>query len=518
MSSSRIHHTEVSQRDQLGITLGWISLAGLVVGLLGLAGNAVFSWWIYAALGIGGVFGIAYLSIRKDAALAALTSPNSRYRANTGLFLVGVFGILVLANYIAGRHYKQFDLTKNSLNSLSPQTKEVVKNLKEDVTVTAFYATAGARGADGQRVKDMLRQYKELSPKLKFELIDPVADPAKALAKAGSGPDSTGMAMVPSNVVWFESGGRKESVYNVGEKEFSSAILKVTRPTKKKVYFLYGHGEGYIDGSDETSLSAIKRYLTDVNYDVSRLVLMTTKTVPTDAALVVIAGLHQALNPKEQTALSDYLNQGGKMLLLLGFKQPVPTQLLGNWGIEVGSTMISDPSNPQFAVVQRFETHPVTRQCQLAVLPTAVPVTAAGTPPAGVTVTSVLKAQDSATGEVSVGVVATKGETPPQQPGMPPPPAPSPDQKSSRVVVLGSASVMNDQGVMSYGRYNKALILNTLNWLAEEDALVNIPPKDPESPPVTLMPQQARWIRLVSLLIMPLGVLLFGVGVWWRRR
>ena len=37
--SSRIHHTELSQNERMGIVLGWVSLALLVVGLLGYAGN-----------------------------------------------------------------------------------------------------------------------------------------------------------------------------------------------------------------------------------------------------------------------------------------------------------------------------------------------------------------------------------------------------------------------------------------------------------------------------------------------
>ena len=50
--SSRIHHTELSRRDHLGITLGWVSLALLVVGLIGYLGNNTLVLWVKIALGL----------------------------------------------------------------------------------------------------------------------------------------------------------------------------------------------------------------------------------------------------------------------------------------------------------------------------------------------------------------------------------------------------------------------------------------------------------------------------------
>ena len=158
------------------------------------------------------------------AAKAVLFNPSTGAGINTTALTLIVLAILVMVNYIAGRHKHQIDLTRQHLYTLSPQTKEVVKNLKDEVQITAIYQLAGRRGFEGQRARDLLQQYKDVSPKIKFEMLDPVADPAKAMAKG----------VQTMDVIWVESGGRKETVYTVGEQEVSSAILKVTRPERRR--------------------------------------------------------------------------------------------------------------------------------------------------------------------------------------------------------------------------------------------------------------------------------------------
>lgn len=518
--SSRIHHTELSRRDAIGVALGWVSLALLVVGLIGYLGNNTLVPWVKIVLGLGVAAGVAYLAIRGQAAKAAVLSPSTGAGANTTALTLIVLAILVLVNYVAGRHKTQIDLTKQNLYTLSPQTKEVVKALKEEVQLTAVYQLAGRRGAEGQRARDLLKQYKDLSPKVKFEMLDPVADPAKAMAK---GIQSTDM-------IWVESGGRKETVYTVGEQEISSAILKATRPQKKKVYFLFGHGERDIESSDRDGLSDAKSVLERLNYETSKLVLQTVKEVPADCAVLVVAGPKSGLPANEQKMLARYLENGGKMLLMLDPKTPVPAELVSPWGVEVGNNIVIDPRlGGGQALVEKFETHQITKDLQIALFPLARSVTPAATPPSGVTATSLAKTPsmawadtkldgpyqqdvDDMTGPVSLAVVAQKEQT-----------TDTPNQtddkkKSTRLLVVGNSAYATNAAFQAVNLSDGVFFLNSVNWLAEEEALISIPPKEPERNTITLMDSQSRWIFLTTVLIIPLGVLLSGVFIWWRRR
>ena len=59
-----------------------------------------------------------------------------------------VLGILGALNYLACRHTKQFDLTKDQRYSLSDQTQKILGGLKEDVKIPYFQRAAHmARGA-----------------------------------------------------------------------------------------------------------------------------------------------------------------------------------------------------------------------------------------------------------------------------------------------------------------------------------------------------------------------------------
>jgi ABC-type uncharacterized transport system involved in gliding motility auxiliary subunit len=65
---------------------------------------------------------------------------------------------------------------------------------------------------------------------------------------------------------------------------------------------------------------------------------------------------------------------------------------------------------------------------------------------------------------------------------------------------------------------NRDLGLNTINWLASDEDLISIRPKEPEDRRITMTNGQFRWVLISSQFILPLIVIFAGVSVWWRRR
>ncbi|HEX2998703.1 MAG TPA: hypothetical protein VHR86_00425, partial [Armatimonadota bacterium] len=154
--ASRYHHTELSRRAQFGISLGWASLVLLLGGLISYAGNNTLTPSVKVIFGLGILLGVGYLAIRKDAACAAVFNARTGSRANSTVAILAVVGILGFANYIATRHTRQFDSTRNQLHTLSPQTRDVLKGLKEPITITAFYQLSGRGGMEGQQARELL--------------------------------------------------------------------------------------------------------------------------------------------------------------------------------------------------------------------------------------------------------------------------------------------------------------------------------------------------------------------------
>ena len=116
-------------------------------------------------------------------------------------------------------------------------------------------------------------------------------------------------------------------------------------------------------------------------------------------------------------------------------------------------------------------------------------------------------------GPVTMGVAVTKDLSGPAPTGKT---ASGKTGKIARLVVLGSADMAaNDFTRLVPG--NGYLAAGAINWLAEEDALVNIPPKDETPETVTLTDPQRRVVS-TTVYALPLGAMLMGVFVWWKRR
>jgi ABC-type uncharacterized transport system involved in gliding motility auxiliary subunit len=65
---------------------------------------------------------------------------------------------------------------------------------------------------------------------------------------------------------------------------------------------------------------------------------------------------------------------------------------------------------------------------------------------------------------------------------------------------------------------NRDLFMNSVNWLAQQENLIAIRPRDPEDRRITLTADQQERIFWLTVFIIPGLILLGGVHTWWRRR
>ena len=93
---------------------------------------------------------------------------------------------------------------------------------------------------------------------------------------------------------------------------------------------------------------------------------------------------------------------------------------------------------------------------------------------------------------------------------------PEPSKPETRIVVFGDSDFVANRYLGIPG--NKDLFLNSVNWLAQQENLISIRPRDPESRGVTLTAERAQIIFWLSILIIPGLILALGVQTWWRRR
>ncbi len=85
-----------------------------------------------------------------------------------------------------------------------------------------------------------------------------------------------------------------------------------------------------------------------------------------------------------------------------------------------------------------------------------------------------------------------------------------------RFVVVGSGDWADNQYINFNG--NADLALNAVNWLSSDEDLISIRPKPPENRRVTMTQRQFNVVLATEQFVLPLIVVVAGVGVWWKRR
>jgi ABC-type uncharacterized transport system involved in gliding motility auxiliary subunit len=525
------------------------------IGLI-LIGLALISRWIWpykemaalimAGLGIAAI--VVYVFFHRSSLQRSFSRKSFLYSSNLVLVIVLVLAIIVLVNYFFARHHYRVDFTEAKIHSLSDQSIQVLKNLKQEIQIKCFF-TEGNYGRS--RMENLLKIYAYHSGKIKSEFIDPDKNPSLVRA----------FNITQDGTSILTCGDKENRITTTTEEDITNAIIKVTREKKKVVYFLEGHGEGSIEQSEDTGYSFIKEDLEKLAYEAKKLTLALSDTFPKDCAVLVVPGPRKDLLPNELETIQNYLDSGGRVFFMVDpDSAPDLKPFLEKFGIRLDDGVIVDAVSRLYGadytmpVMSEYENHEITRAFRYATFfPYARGVEVADSKPEGITATVLGKTsgnswsetnleQEMKTGRVSLdkdkdkpgpiplAVVATikpkeqeKTETteaPEKKEGedkSAPEKIEEPEpSKEGRLAVFGDSDFVTNRYYNLSGNAN--LFLNALNWLAEEADLISIQPKTSEPRTLQLTPSQGRMIFFVSIIILPLAVLILGISVWVRRR
>ncbi len=86
----------------------------------------------------------------------------------------------------------------------------------------------------------------------------------------------------------------------------------------------------------------------------------------------------------------------------------------------------------------------------------------------------------------------------------------------ARLVAFGSSGFANNVYLNAFG--NRDLLMNTISWLADQEDLIAIRPKDPKTSPLFLTAAQGRLFWAIPVVFMPLAVAGAGLVVFVKRR
>lgn len=502
---------------------GYLALAGGLVLLGGLAALLIRGKRSPAgdiALVVGVILLVAAWAVNPAAVRRVLTARSTRYGSVVLLMAAGMIGILAVLNVLSYRHYRRWDLTEERLHSLSPQTRQVLAELDRPVQVTGFFYRT--QRDEQSEARYMLENYAALTPLFSYRLVDPEVSRVLAQQYGVSG---------DAYVLVFESGDQRYSVYSLEEADWTGAILRVTSGRQVTVYFVTGHGEGDIGSTQRDGYAAVRELLEEANYRVETLSLATyTGTLPVSDTVIVLLGPQKALTPEEERLLAGYLARGGKLFALL---DPAPSadinDILRLWGVYAQDDLIIDPlnavagSDPATPVADKVQqNHAVTRNVSRPFFPGARSLESTNTTLPGLNVTPLLGTSDEAWGETDLShqpltfdsgkdykgplvlAAAVQGRV-----------QGSNQTTDTRIVLVGDSDFARNWAATAD---NQRFFVNAVNWLAEEERLIDLAPVQYESRQVVLGTVQSRAIRYLTLVGIPLAIVLAGVGVWLQRR
>jgi ABC-type uncharacterized transport system involved in gliding motility auxiliary subunit len=470
-----------------------------------------------------------------------MKSRQAKYAGFAGAYGLIVLAVLVVMNILANRYDKSYDSTKNKQFSLSEQTVNIVKGLKQDVTMTYF----GEKDSFG-RGRDLLDRYSDLSGKLHTKYVDPVKDPQAAKA-AGYRPDAP---------IIIEVGERKEGAKSLSEAEVSTALKRALTTGDRTVCFVSGFGEHSLDESGQEGFSALKQIVEYDNYKTRSVTLkpaapeggaaLSVKEeaapaakvdIPSDCTVLVAGGSQQPYPAPVIDAIKSYMEKGGHAMFTvdntvqLGKEKPAPdnqglVDLLAGWGVTANKDVILDGSGigrlfgfrPIIPIVQSYETSPITRP--LGHRMTGYPLVRSLEVKSGSGAT-VDKLVQTTEDSIAVTEIPPDGKVDVKKAKRGPFTLAVTGQMTGgkgRFIVVGTTQWETNYFTENEQLVNSDLFANAVNWLSSDEELIGIHPKTTEDQSFEITPARLGSMFWMCVVIFPLGVVSFGIATWWKRR
>jgi ABC-type uncharacterized transport system involved in gliding motility auxiliary subunit len=280
-----------------------------------------------------------------------LKKRSTRFGIGLVVTAVGAIVILGYVNWFAASRNAKKDFTLNKMHTLSDQTKSIVKNLTEEVSLTVW-STSLERMSGNISIRKLLENYKQHSGgKLTFQVKNPNEDVAGATADN----------VKRDNIIIARSkSGREARVESFtdtkGEEQITNAIIQsVKGASKKTLCFVTGHGEYALANTEAGGLSTIKERLESSSYTAQEISLASSDSVPKNCEAVVVAGPKGDILEHEAKILEAYLASAGKVIALLGPGTAAGWQKLGaKYGVQLRKDLIIDPRvNPPVAIATK---------------------------------------------------------------------------------------------------------------------------------------------------------------------
>jgi len=518
----------------------------------------------WGALGIAILSIVAWVFMAPDQAKAVITGRTARFGGTTVLvtvvFLAALVGIYAL---IRDQNWR-VDLTQSDNFSLTEEARQSIAGLGADpnlpnVKIFAFYGAAQAGSKDRDTL--LLEDYATTSNgKISYEFVDPDRSPAQVTQYNVTRPGQIAVAKINPDGQPDTENAQLVDFFN--QDDLTNAILRVAASGDFRAYFLNVDDALPFEDMSLFTDSLTSRYNWKVE-QVSLFELTGTESEiqlndpAADGEVMVIVGGSKALSDEELKVVTDFVDGGGSLVIFaapsvtastndqgessiassvpLALAENLSTYLFDKFGMRFVNNVVLDPTlsvqSPFVPIAPEFSTanyitasFPTGQSGIIFSIPHSIEI--APTLPANVSVDELAKTTENSFAKTDIQAVlngdVTQAETDPKGPFALAVAAEN-SQTGARVVLYGSDSVPSNQfAAFGSGIVNLDAAFNTLVWATRfNDYFSTVTVQSsarPQDAPVFANDQVLRNINLVTIFILPFGVLAIGFLVWWNTR
>ena len=440
-----------------------------------------------------------------------------------------VIAILVVVNILVSvlpTTLTKYDISSTNLYSITSSTKVVVNALEKDVTI--YWVVQS--GKEDEVIENLLGKYEGLSSHISVVKKNPDVYPTFTSQYTS--------ADVPNNSLIVECGSKNryisyEDIYLTdvdyttysyvysfdGEGAITSAIDYVVADELPKVYMLEGHGEESLSSEFETQIDK-------ENIELDTISLLNAD-IPSDASALLIYAPQSDISEEEATILKDYIEDGGKLLVIAG-----PTEngtltnlysILEDYGVETTDGIVVESDRNYYAFQQPYIllpeisssdiTDPLLEENYYAIVPIAQ-----GLKVSGDSVTTLLSTSSSSYSKVTGYAMTTYDKEDNDVDGPFAVGVLVDTDNDGQVIFFTSNYFLNE----AYNAYssgaNLDLAMNALSSLIGEREAVSIRSKSLGYNYLTISESDASKLKMWMIGVIPVAFVLYGVMTVIDRR
>ena len=466
--------------------------------------------------------------------------------AFTAIFLVAAVLVNVLAVLVTDRLGLRWDITDNRLYTISDTTVELLETLPEDIKVTVLATEYAYQNTSTYRpIREVLTRYEQLSGgKLTVRYVDPYANPEIVTQYSEiSTPNEADIiiesskrykAITPSDLydIRIDYSEQTQQQGLQAEQKFSSAIMYCLADELPKAIRTSGH--------DEDDLSGLNSLLTTANYSLDRLNLAINE-IPDDCALLIITNPKSDFQDVEIERLEKYLDGDGSVIVFydttIGKHLTKFELFMEDWGVAPQDTLVCDSewayTSPVAVIPALDSTHELTSSInrntgdyvvstysrawstvwgasgtvkgfrRATSLLTTTATSYGKSTASGQNISTFSKQDGDTNGPFYIGVLSEQN---------------NPNTGSKSNILFLSTGVASDAVLENDMFLNRRLMISAINFMNEDSDAIIVEARYAQSTSLTITKADANFIFWTMCVAIPVGVLVAGGVVWFRRK